>query len=207
MGKLVTFLALVFLISGCAATPDGQRRAFDNEVHVVNSGEKWTVNSLKQDYKNKTGNDLVVTGTLECGWDSDCYYNKWSDAHDIGISELDQKNAMEAIKKEKQCRADVKCMKNREIDSAINNLNYSYRVVMAQNPYFQSDFDAAVRQVCRKAGVAQRNGVSQDEMNRNLDSVEGIAPQDRIMIKRVASSCWTLSNNGIADGTTKIFIG
>lgn len=111
----------------------------------------------------------MVTDTLSCGWDGDCYYNKYAAAYDQGIRDLDKKNEAEASKKEQQCQADEKCMKEREVDSAINSLNYSYRVVMAMNPYSQSDLDAVVRQVCRRAGEAQRNGISKDQINKNLD--------------------------------------
>ncbi|MFP1862251.1 hypothetical protein [Lonsdalea quercina] len=207
MKNVLTLLALVFLLTSCTASPDDQRRVFDNENHVAVSGQKWTVKSLKQDYKNKTGDELIVTDALACGWDGDCYYNKYASAYDKGINNLNKKIEIEALKKEQQCQADVNCMKEREIYSAIESLNYSYRVVMAQNPYFQSDLDASLRQVCRRAGEAQRNWLSLNQVKKNLDLVEGIAPNDRIMIKRVASSCWVLSKNGISDGTTKIIIG
>lgn len=180
-------VVLLITLSGCAANPERQSRAFDNEVHVSDSGKKLTVNALRKDYKSKTGNELIAKDTLSCDWDGECYYNRWVSAYNEGIREIEQEMKRDAIEHEQRCRADVTCMRDREVESATNDLNFSYRVVMAQNPYFQSDLDASVRQLCRRSGNAERSGISLEQIRNNLDLIEGIAPNDRILMKKVAS--------------------
>ncbi|MEX0557270.1 hypothetical protein D3C80_25480 [compost metagenome] len=70
--------------------------------------------------------------------------------------------------------------------------------------YQQADYDAGVRIMCRSAGKTQRNGVPLERMKENINLAEGIGPEMRYQMVKVAEACWTLSKNGIPDGTTQI---
>ena len=170
-----------------------------------------TVNTLKFEYRRITGNDLIIPGALSCNRNEVCYYNMYASAYDAAVAESEKKKIDAEMKaraeKEAACDADVKCKREKEVESSARDLNQTYMMVLAQNPYQQDGADGAVRIMCRKAGEAQRNGMSLKELSQRLDLTEGIAPQTRYYIKNVAKACWNLSANGVPNGNVKIKSG
>ncbi|MEH4266038.1 hypothetical protein [Klebsiella aerogenes] len=213
MIKKIILLACSFSLISCALSPGEalkyqSEHDFENTLFQTKSNEKLSVFNLRNKYKNTTGKELPNQNTASCQKDASCYYNKYAVAYDSLIKEYQERKRIEnkkyAEEKEAECQASKECMTKRKIDSASYDLNSIYYSIMAQNPYLQADYDAAVRRMCRSAGEAQRNGVSLDQMQKNIDLVEGIAPTARYQIKQVAKVCWTLSKYGVPDGTTQI---
>jgi len=192
----VSFLfAMIMVLSGCAATRQDQQQMFDNKPQITSSGKYWTVNQLKDDYLSKTGNALVVNDTLDCGWDDNCYYNKWSKAHDEGINKLVSDRIAKEKSESSKCDADEDCKRNKDLKMDLINLGGIYRNIISTHIYFQSDYDAAVRGMCEKVTEAQKNGVSREKVITDLQDLPGIAPEDRVQIISVAKYCWGISKN------------
>ncbi|TCW09236.1 hypothetical protein EDF73_11010 [Raoultella sp. BIGb0138] len=213
MIKKYFLLALSFSLSGCALSPNEavnyqKEHDFENVTFQTKSNERLSVFNLRHKFKNITGMELPNQNTYECQRDASCYYGKYASAYDSLMEkhqeEKDKQNKIVAKQKEDECQASKECMNKREVDAASYTLNSIYYSLMAQNPYLQADYDAAVRRMCRSAGEAQRNGVSREQMQKNIDLVEGIAPGVRYQIKQVAESCWKMSKYGVPDGTTQI---
>ncbi|WP_371343873.1 hypothetical protein [Klebsiella quasipneumoniae] len=209
--KFKLSVAFVMALVGCAATPPTamqQSSSFDGLTFRSDAGELWTVARLKDDYRKTTGTVLVAPEALSCEWNSSCYYNKFAHAYDKGMKlyqeEASKKLKAEKEKQDEECRANSECAKEMKVTAAASQLNNVYYTLMAQNPYQQAEYDLAVRRMCRSAGEAQRNGISREQLQKNIDLVEGIAPATRYQIKQVGDACWLLSRYGIPDGTTKI---
>ena len=208
MKRLIFTLVFPLLLTGCAATPQDQKNLYDNVPMRSDSGETWTVSSLKKDFMDRTGKELVAPGALDCQWNQECYYNAYAKAHDDGLKpyiEAQEKEQRREIAQETAaCNASPDCRREKAISNASDSLNQQYQMVLAMNPYDQGDFDGAIRKVCRVAGESQRQGVSLDTMRENMRLAEGIDPQTRYAAIQVATACWILSENGVSDGTTKI---
>lgn len=129
------------------------------------------------------------------------YYKSGSCALDFYYSELvdrkkEQDNAI--------CEKDESCVKERNIINASKELNSTYYLVMARNPYDQSEFDLNIRSLCKAAGVGQRRGVSLEQIKSDVEQQPGMSPEVRGQFRDVAVNCWILSKNGVVDGTTQI---
>lgn len=195
--KLFYFIIIAFL-SGCASKA-GQSSAFDNKEFKSNSGKVWTVNKLKDDYKNKTGMTLIGPDTSVCAWDSECYYNKWAMVYDKDLSAYEnkisnQKAIKERAEKESKCLADKECKRNKDLTEAMKDLSWSYTVLLSTNQYSQSEYDYAVRSVCESTTSAQKNGVSQQKVLDSLRDLPGLGFQEREYFLSAAKACWNISN-------------
>lgn len=129
------------------------------------------------------------------------YYKSGACALDFYYSELverkkEQSNAI--------CDKDEKCVKERNVINASNKLNSTYYLVMARNPYDQSEFDLNIRSLCKAAGIGQRRGISLEQIKSDVEQQPGMSPEVRGQFRDVAVNCWILSENGVIDGTTKI---
>lgn len=214
MIKRSFLLAISLSLAGCAMSPaeyiDYQKsNNFDKTKFPTSSGGMQSVSDLREIYRNVSGGALPEQDTSDCRKDNKCYFDRYDDLlHDLmyqrQIEKQKKDNEQLAQKKEAECQASKECMNKREVDAASYTLNSIYYSLMAQNPYSQADYDAAVRRMCRSAGEAQRNGVSLEQMQKNIDLVEGIAPGVRYQIKQVAEACWKMSKYGVPDGTTQI---
>ncbi|HCI9591530.1 TPA: hypothetical protein NQF56_002398 [Klebsiella variicola] len=213
MMKAISICAAVLFFSGCSMSPNDsityqKNNGFEWKKFQTNSNESLSASDLRKDYKEKTGMDLPNQSTFECQKDALCYYNKYANAYGTKMNEFEEeKRKKEAVLAQKQvdeCMANEQCAAKKKVENASFKLNNLYYGILAQNQYLQADYDAAVRRMCRSAGEAQRNGVSQDNMQKNIDLLEGIAPDTRYQIKQVAEACWTLSRYGVPDGTTEI---
>lgn len=212
---LCAVLIFTSLISGCTSISSYDEKHFDTGGRKIPD----TVNGLKSDFYKKTGNQLVFDESLYDGPGSlisQRRYDAFVEHYTAGIKEHEQRLIEENARKDKaqkeaeqnkrydECTKDKDCLNDRNITIASRQLNNIYYTLMAQNPYQQAEYDLAVRRMCRSAGEAQRNGVSQEQLQKNIDLVEGIAPATRYQIKQVGDACWLLSRYGIPDGTTKI---
>lgn len=182
---------------------------FDKAKFSTNSGGLQSVADLREIYRNVTGQNLPDQDTSDCRKDNKCYFNRYNDLlHDLmyqrQIEQQKKENEEFAKQKEAECQASKECMSKREISAASYTLNSIYYSLMAQYPYQQADSDAGVRHMCRVAGEAQRSGVPLDLMKEHINLTEGIGPEMRYQIIKVAEACWTLSKNGVPDGTTQI---
>lgn len=184
---------LVILLSGCAATPQGQENVLAKEVHKSASGKKWTVIQLREDYLRKTGKELKAANTLECGWDGTCFYNRWAAAYDAGLGQFAKENLKKEQEAKAKCISSHECSRNLEISKYSSQLNNSYRLAVYSHPYQQGDYDMAVRTMCEKAYDAQVKSMKLDVLLNNLRDIPGIAPSDREQIVSVADACWNLS--------------
>ncbi|MFP1780329.1 hypothetical protein ACLEEB_14350 [Lonsdalea quercina] len=231
--KITCILAVIILLTGCEGpkhlqwrTADSDSKKFEYLLSVssdksinppIGKGPSFTETRMQylqligeeresglfvhQLLSNCFTKDADHWGAASCT--TNFYQNALVDEH----RKRKDKEKKEMEENEEKCQLSPQCVKDREVDSAARDLNYVYSVVLSQHPYSQAEMDGAIRHLCRMAGEAQRNWLPLNQVKKNLDLVEGIAPNDRIMIKRVASSCWVLSKNGISDGTTKIIIG
>lgn len=209
MGRRIVHATSAFffavMLSSCAAPTATDQGKFDDELFSTKGGGKLSVNLLKDMYTKETGENMVTPDALSCKWNSSCYYNVWAESYDKSINAYRTRQREQHRRDEiKKCEASPNCAKDRAIDAAVQKLNITYSVVLAQNPYMQAEYDGVIRMMCRKSGEAQRDGVSLEQLMKNLDSVEGVAPQDRRNMKDVAESCWTLSKHGISNGNEKI---
>ena len=215
MNKRICLFLAAILLSGCTATVGDQSRMFDDQGFHTQSGTIKTVSELKNDYLVTTGHLLNAEDTLSCGWDGDCYYNKWANAYDKGMSAFYERNKLEQERQAREeqarvdaenaaCNASPQCVKEKKVAEYSNQLNYQYRLTMALYPYSQADFDMAIRTLCRNAGAAQRNGVPLETVQKNIRLVEGMDPQTRASSVIIATACWRLSQVGISDGTEQI---
>ncbi|HHS9775516.1 TPA: hypothetical protein ACTW8Y_000141 [Raoultella ornithinolytica] len=214
MIKKTFLLVLSFSLAGCAMSPaeyiDYQKsNNFDKAKFPTNSGGLQSVADLREIYKNVTGKNLPDQDTSDCRKDNKCYFNRYNDLlHDLmyqrQIDQQKKENEEFAKQKEDECQASKECMGKREIQAASYSLNSIYYSLMAQYPYQQADYDAGVRIMCRGAGKTQRNGVSLERMKENINLAEGIGPEMRYQMIKVAEACWKLSKYGVPDGTTQI---
>ncbi|MFZ5326642.1 hypothetical protein [Enterobacter asburiae] len=144
-------------------------------------------------------NDFIKRLTDKCYHLS--YYNSGSCALDFYYGELverkkEQSNAI--------CERDEQCVKDRNVINASRDLNSTYYLIMARNPYDQSEFDLNIRSLCKAAGVGQRRGISLEQIKSDVEQQPGMSPEVRGQFRDVAVNCWILSKNGVTDGTTKI---
>ncbi|MGP8937422.1 hypothetical protein [Enterobacter soli] len=144
-------------------------------------------------------NDFVKRLTDKCYHLS--YYNSGSCALDFYYDELvkRKKEQSEAI-----CEKDEKCVKERNVINASRELNATYYLVMARNPYDQSEFDFNIRSLCKAAGIGQRRGISLEQIKSDVEQQPGMSPEVRGQFRDIAINCWVLSKNGVIDGTTEI---
>lgn len=216
-------IAISLVLAGCSATQEQQSNRFDSR-NIDTKGERillpekgglvsrvpdnLTVRNLKSNYKEITGEELLVGDTLECGWDENCYKQKYLNFYNDKIGKIQSERVKQLEKKmdeeRAKCEADAECRKQKYISSAVSTINMQYRMLIATNPYNQAEADAVFRRVCRGAGEAQRSGVSEEKLIENINLIEGIPPQVRQSIVITARSCWTLSKYGVSDGTVKI---
>ncbi|EPJ0509253.1 hypothetical protein ACTBNK_005545 [Klebsiella variicola] len=213
MIKKYFLLTLSLSLSGCALSPNEainyqKEHDFENVTFQTKSNERLSVFNLRNKFKNTTGMELPNQNTYECQRDVLCYYGKYASAYDSLMEkyqeEKDKQNKIFAKQKEAECQASKECMGKREIEAASYSLNSIYYSLMAQYPYQQADYDAGIRIMCRSAGKTQRNGVSLERMKENINLAEGIGPEMRYQMIKVAEACWKLSKYGVPDGTTQI---
>ncbi len=187
---------LVLALPGCAATPQGQDHVLSDEMHLTESGKKRSVNDLKSDYLKQTGQNLVVIGALDCGWDGDCYYNKYAEAYDSGMSRFKEKQRRQQQLERDKCNASPECSRSVETAEYQNSLRNAYSYTLGSHPYQQGEYDMAVRSMCDKADTAQKNGMRLNLLINQLRDIPGLSPMDREQMISVASDCWNLSRLG-----------
>lgn len=199
MKRIFLLISVLPFLYGCSITPPTslqQQKAFDNEKHKTRYGETWTVNTLKEDYRKKTGTELVATASSSCGWDGSCYYNAWASAHDNGIRDFDNKKLEEKKIADSKCLADEECKRKKELSEEMRVLSSNYTTFVYTNPYQQADYDYYARDICEKAEYAQKHGVSKETLVNKFRDLPGIAPRERLFITRIAGGCWKISNLG-----------
>lgn len=192
--KIIFVMFVSILLSACAATQKDQQTLFDSKVFKSTDGHKWTVNNLKSDYLKKTGSRLIVSDTTSCGWDENCYYNKWASAHDEGINKYLSSKKNDYDMQLAKCLSEPECKRKNSLSKENSNLANLYSMVMATHPYYQSDYDLAIRTVCEKATASQKSGISRKDLEMKVQDVPGIGPQDRVQIVNIAVTCWNISS-------------
>lgn len=204
-GLLCIFFSCMVLV-GCA-DPSIQKQ---KDILVSRAPSDFSVNGSKipvsiNDIRSQLvsngweTNDFLKRLTDKCYHLS--YYKSGSCALDFYYNELverkkDQSDAL--------CEKDEKCVKEKNIINASKDLNSTYYLVMARNPYDQSEFDLNIRTLCKAAGIGQRRGISLEQIKLDVEQQPGMSPEVRGQFRDVAVNCWILSKNGVVDGTTQI---
>lgn len=194
--KKLFLASIVFILSACSATPQSQERTLSNEVHKTPSGEKWTVNQLRDDYLKKTGKELKSDNAIDCGWNGSCFYNKWASSYDAGIKQYQEENRKNKEQENYKCKSSPDCVKSLEVEKYSSLLKNTYLMALYDHPYEQSDYDLVIRTMCEKSTLAQNNKMPLTDLLSNLRDIPGIAPRDRGQILTVAEACWNLSRLG-----------
>lgn len=196
MKRIFLLIAILTFLYGCSISPPTslqQQKAFDNEKHKTRYGETWTVNTLKEDYRAKTGMILVAPDAKSCGWDGSCYYNAWSSAHDNGISVFNAKKLEEKKIVDAKCLADKECKRSKDLLEARKGLSWGYTMLLGINPYSQAESDYLVRNICEKVTVSQKEGVGRAVLINKMRDFPGIAPRERGILTEIVGSCWDIS--------------
>lgn len=205
--KIVGYvLALSFFLSGCgtvsyqkakdqsSATTLQEKRDVLIKWMPFHNGQQQNFPQIRNELLRYNGenNDFLTRLISKC-------YSSGNDecAYDFYINELSDK-------KDEVCSRDKACVKDREINQGINDLNRTYYLVMARNQYDQAEFDFNIRALCKAAGVGQRGGIPLRQIEEDVNQQPGLPPEVRGQFRDIAMSCWTLSKNGITDGTTQI---
>ncbi|GEM_PF-3095095 len=190
--KVQLILLASLLLSACSATTRDQQNLFDDKTFTSTTGKEWTVNKLRSDFFERTGKPLTGVVTSQCGWDGDCYYNKWASAYDDGINKYLSESNRKADEAAARCDSDPRCVEARELKKEMTNLANQYRFIMHSHPYEQADYDAAIRLLCEKSSAAHKAGISKKGLLDGLRDAPGVSPGDREQFLAVASSCWTI---------------
>lgn len=206
MKRFCSVIMLCLLISGCADPSVYKQR--DILVSRAPSNYALRGSSIPVNMADIRGqlvsngwetDDFIKRLTTKCYQLS--YLQSGSCALDFYYGELVKRKSEQS---DALCDKNEKCVEERNIYNATRNLNSTYYVVMARNPYDQSEFDLNLRSLCRAAGVAQRRGITLSQIESDIGQQPGLSPEVRGQFKGVAEACWILSENGVADGTTKI---
>ncbi|MEX3240538.1 hypothetical protein [Serratia quinivorans] len=199
---------LVLMISGCAISPETvknyqESNKFDSIKHKTDSGDKLSVDDLRERYFRETGMKLPDQVTTYCSLDDACYYNLYAQAYDLLLSDYRRKQqtkqylqAKEQKIKNEQCDADAECSRKRKVSQLGGQLSQLYFYVVNTNPYLRSEFDMAFRAVCEHAANLQVAGVPREDVLNNIRDKPGIDPDTRWQIVNAASICWEISKNG-----------
>ena len=181
------------LISGCAV----DQSSFSSYKVKTKSGEQWSVDDLKADYRNKTGNELPEPESLRSCWsDKSCYYNKWQEVYSQLRKEYDSKeyaNKLQKDEKERQ-RKEAECYKNMSCRKAMVTRSLKKAYEYSQDTNNEILFRAA----CKSAAQAYRNNVSWTQfLNRAVWTNRNIDPYYSSYIAESAGYCWETEKVGI----------
>ncbi|WP_027705978.1 hypothetical protein [Zymobacter palmae] len=198
MKRLLACAALALLpgaalISGCAVDQTG----FSSYKVETKSGEQWSVDDLKADYRNKTGNELPEPEDLRSCWsDKSCYYRKWQEVYSRFKEEYDHKehiNELQKAEKERQ-RKEAQCYKNISCRKAMvtQTLEKAYEYNKDTND------EILFRAACKSAAQAYRSNVSWTQfLNRAVWTNRNIDPYYRSYVAESARYCWETEKAGI----------
>lgn len=192
---------LCFFISACSAPTIQQKR------------DSLLENASVNPYSSTGSQDKSIYDTraklIQYGGETPEFLKKLTDKcyglpYESGQCAINVYSDELKTKQDEACDKESSCVIERETKSAIDNLNQQYYFVMARNQYDQAEFDLNIRALCKAAGIGQRGGISLMQVEYDVNQEPGLSPEVRGQFREIAMSCWTLSKNGIADGTTKI---
>ncbi|WP_275261753.1 hypothetical protein [Citrobacter freundii] len=199
-------LFLCFFLSGCGTTAYQKSSDFSSADTLQQKRDvliKWlpSYNGMQKNFP-KIRNELIESvgedNAFLNGLVLECYNNRNDECvYHYYINAIDEYN-------DKKCEENPSCLKERNLNKAINKLNSTYYLVMARNQYHQSEFDLIIRELCKSAGIGQRGGISLMQIENDVNQASGLSPEVRGQFRDIAMECWKLSSYGINDGTTKI---
>ena len=204
--KFVVVLSVLLSLVGCASKTIQQKRDIllnraPQGYTSRDSGAPVNITELRNKLLSAGGEDDAFLRKLS----EVCYEAPYFESGKCTLGfYLDEVEKIERQKREESCKKDISCSKDMEIFQAAQELNRVYYLVMARNPYDQSELDLNLRSLCRAAGVGQRGGIPLDQIRADVEQQPGLSPEIRGQFRDVAISCWKLSKNGVPDGTIKI---
>lgn len=190
------------MISGCSTSephnkPNNTVR-WNSEVMTPSVEGQITVDGIKSQFKNVTGNDLPAPArALSCS-DLNCYYILWSESYTTNMRIYRDNQEKEKQKKAEQCNSNPQCRRKEDFYRYLSNAKSSYHeAILTATPVYSSRADHMARALCNKAISAQSNGLDISDWARSVSDaglLDGNNPYGSIAI-----SCWWTGFYGMKD--------
>ncbi|WP_426785884.1 hypothetical protein ACP3TB_21825 (plasmid) [Rahnella variigena] len=203
MKKIFIITSVVLMLSSCSTpTPphDPQKNTVNWNSKVMSQSIEGqiTVDGLKSQFKNVTGNELPVPArALSCS-DPDCYYALWSESYTKNMRIYRENQESENRAKAEQCDSNPQCRRKAEFERYLSGAKSSYQeAILTATPVYSGRADRMARALCNKAISAQSNGVDISNWVRSVSDaglLDGNNPYGSIAI-----SCWWTGFYGVKD--------